>query len=246
MTGVKKFDWRDCVGQYRLYYLVRSMHLLATLMCALIVVAWFVNVANFAELAGLYDEASAKAKDEMKEKIDDSYEKLNHVVGISLVLEAALLAFMAGGFLLFFPACIVMFRRVERRLDAIIQEMNLRSDVGTVFLPYEFSPPASHTLDRTQVEMQIVEARAFLGSMKSAAASQRQRFRLCLMLVLTSLVVYASNQLFVIISSITLERSSACLSCGECQTVCPTLPSLYFFNTLAGAAVHVDVVQSHP
>jgi hypothetical protein len=84
-----------------------------------------------------------KAKDEMKEKIDDSYEKLNHVVGISLVLEAALLAFMAGGFLLFFPACIVMFRRVERRLKTIMQEMSLRSDVGTVFLPYEFSPAAA-------------------------------------------------------------------------------------------------------
>jgi hypothetical protein len=66
-----------------------------------------------------------------------------------------------------------MFSRVERRLDTIIQEMNLRSDVGTAFLPYEFSAPASRTLDRTQLEMPIVEARTFLGSMKAAAASQR-------------------------------------------------------------------------
>ncbi len=245
MTGDNRFDWRDCVGQYRLYYLVRCMHLLATLLCVLIVVAWIVNVANFAGLAGLYDEASVKAKDEMKEKIDDSYEKLNHVAGITLVLEAAVLVFMAGGFLLFFPACIVMFRRVERRLDAIIQEMNLRSDVGTVFLPYEFSAPSSRTLDRTQIEMQIVEARTFLGSIKSAAAAQRQRFGLCLALVLAALVVFASNQLFVVFFSITLERSSECASCGKCQTVRLILPSLYFCNTLAGTTAHVDLVQSH-
>ena len=85
MTGVERFDWRDCVGQYRLYYLVRSTHLLATLLCVLIVVAWFVNVAYFAELAGLYDKASAEGKDkkEMNDKIIASYEKLNRVVGIA-------------------------------------------------------------------------------------------------------------------------------------------------------------------
>ena len=93
MTGVERFDWRDCVGQYRLYYLVRSTHLLATLLCVLIVVAWFVNVAYFAELAGLYDEASAEGKDKlgagMIDKIKASLEKLNRVVGITLILEAA-------------------------------------------------------------------------------------------------------------------------------------------------------------
>ena len=81
---------------------------------------------------------------------------------------------MASAFLLFFPACIVMFRRVERRLDAIIQEMNLRSDLGTVFLPYEFSPAAADGA-RSQVEMQVVEARAFLGRLKCAAAAQVRR-----------------------------------------------------------------------
>jgi len=250
MTGVKRFDWRDCVGQYRLYYLVRSTHLLATLLCVLIVVAWFVNVAYFAELAGLYDEASAEGKDklgaEMIDKIKASLEKLNRVVGITLILEAALLAFMAGAFLLFFPACIVMFSRVERRLDTIIQEMNLRSDVGTAFLPYEFSAPASRTLDRTQVEMPIVEARTFLGSMKAAAASQRNRFTLCLVLVLAALVVFASKQLFVVIFSITLKVNLDCApDCGKCQTVRFILPSLYFCNTLVGISAYVDMVPAH-
>ena len=32
--GSKRFDWRDCVGQYKLYYLVRSMHAVAMLLCA--------------------------------------------------------------------------------------------------------------------------------------------------------------------------------------------------------------------
>ena len=248
MTGVERFDWRDCVGQYRLYYLVRSTHLLATLLCVLIVVAWFVNVANSVELAGLYDEASAEGKDkkEMNDKIIASYEKLNRVVGIATLLEAALLAFMAGAFLLFFPACIVMFSRVERRLDTIIQEMSLRSDVGTAFLPYEFSAPASRTLDRTQVEMPIVEARTFLGSMKAAAASQRNRFTLCLVLVLAALVVFASKQLFVVIFSITLKVNLDCApDCGKCQTVRFILPSLYFCNTLVGISAYVDMVPAH-
>ena len=247
MTGVERFDWRDCVGQYRLYYLVRSTHLLATLLCVLIVVAWFVNVANSVELAGLYDEASAEGKDkkEMNDKIIASYEKLNRVVGIATLLEAALLAFMAGAFLLFFPACIVMFSRVERRLDTIIQEMNLRSDVGTAFLPYEFSAPASRTLDRTQLEMPIVEARTFLGSMKAAAASQRNRFTLCLVLVLAALVVFASKLLFVVMFTINLNYNTECTPCGKCQTVRFILPSLYFCNTLVGSTAHVDMVQLH-
>jgi hypothetical protein len=54
-------------------------------------------------------------------------------------LEAFVLVSMAVAFQIFFPACIVMFRRVERRLAAMIQEMSLRTDIGSAFLPYEFS-----------------------------------------------------------------------------------------------------------
>ena len=90
--------------------------------------------------------------------------------------------------------------------------------------------------------MPVVEAREFLKRMKSAAAAQRRRFVLCLVirykvyaseiessrhichnlsqvLVLLSLLVFASNQLFVVRFSITLQRSSDCVDCGACQTV---------------------------
>ena len=92
------------------------------------------------------------------EKIKAHLERTSTATTVSRVIEAIIGMIMAGGFLLFFPACIVMFRRVERRLKTIIQEMSLRSDVGSVFLPYEFSAPASRTVDRSQVEMQVVEA----------------------------------------------------------------------------------------
>ena len=207
MTGVEKFDWRDCVGQYRLYYLVRSLHVLAMLLCGLSIVARVVAAAFGFEAAKLYDEAAAACNAEgtdtrsaadreiwnVAKSTSDG--KTGEAVSASRVIEAAVLVLTAGAFLLFFPACIVMFRRVERRLDAIMQEMNHRSDLGTVFLPYEFSPAAADGA-RSQVEMQVVEARAFLGRLKSAAAEQGMRFFLCLLLVLAALVVRAAFAVF--------------------------------------------------
>jgi len=88
-------------------------------------------------------------------------------------------------YMLFSPACIVMFRRVERRLDAIIEEMNLRSGVGTVLLPFEFSPEAvcassgkSRSADApTQIELPVTSGggsrvfrEALLGSCCTAQA----------------------------------------------------------------------------
>jgi hypothetical protein len=59
---------------------------------------------------------------------------------------------------------------MKSRLDSIKQEMNHRSDIGTVFLPQEFSPAAADG-EQIQLEMQVVEARAFLDRMKSAAVA---------------------------------------------------------------------------
>jgi hypothetical protein len=148
-------------------------------------------------------------------------------------LEVAIRVLMALCFLLFFPACIVMFRRVERRLDAIMQEMNHRSDLGTVFLPYEFSPTAAdgarsqaemqvaETTNgaRSQVEMQVVEARAFLSQMKSAAAVQSMRFWLCLALVLVALIVQSLLAVFIAAYSVGLEKNPDCGDCDSCQIV---------------------------
>ncbi len=138
---------------------MRALHVLAVLLCSLVIVAWCVTAAFCAELAALYDGSAAAPRNAQGQlassylsSIDASYSRLNRAAGYSLVFEAAVLTLTAAGFLLFFPACIVMFNRVEHRLASILKEMDHRSDVGCVFLPFEFSPPAARTLDRTQVE----------------------------------------------------------------------------------------------
>jgi hypothetical protein len=148
------------------------------------------------------DTRSAADRENWLDALSTAEEKVIGSLASSRVIEAAVLVLTACAFLLFFPACIVMFRRVERRLDAIIQEMNHRSDLGTVFLPYEFSPAAADGA-RSQVEMQVVEARAFLGRLKSAAADQGMRFFLCLLLVLAALVVRAAFALFTVVATLT-------------------------------------------
>jgi hypothetical protein len=141
---------------------------------------------------------------------------------VAAAFEAAIRVLMAVSFLLFFPACIVMFRRVERRLNNIIKEMSHRSDVGNVFLPYEFSPGGAQSQvemqdgAQSQVEMQVVDARAFLSRMKSAAAAQRMRFFLCMVLVLFALVAQATI-FFLVSLAIYVFNSSVNDDCGECE-----------------------------
>ena len=67
--------------------------------------------------------------------------------------------------------------------------------------------------------MQVVEARAFLGRLKSAAAEQGMRFFLCLLLVLAALVVRASFAVFTVVASIDSTRNISCGDCGSCQSV---------------------------
>jgi hypothetical protein len=193
-------------------------------------VARVVAAAFGVEVDKLYDEAAAACNAEGTDTrsaadqeiwmvaISTADEKVNESLAASQVIVAAVLVLTAGAFLLFSPACIVMFRRVERRLDAIMQEMNHRSDLGTVFLPYEFSPAAADGA-RSQVEMQVVEARAFLGRLKSAAAEQGMRFFLCLLLVLAALVVRAALAVFTAVAFIDSEHDPACDHCGSCQSV---------------------------
>jgi hypothetical protein len=231
--GNRRFDWRDCVGQYKMYYLVRALHVVTMALCVLHVVARFVNVAHFAESARLQAEAAAACdaegrdtrslsdKQEWSERVLASQKNTAIAHAPAAVLEGAVLTVTAGGFLLFSPACIVMFRRLERKLHAIVQEMSLRSEVGTVFLPFEFSPEASDGA-RTQLEMTVVEARAFLGRMKSAAASQCRRFLLCLVLVLAALVIQALDALFtafVHIHPFFAKPNPSCDYCGSCQSI---------------------------
>jgi hypothetical protein len=235
MTGVQRFDLRDCIGQYKLYYLVRSMHIFVILLCVLNVFARIAIAAVSAESALLHLKAvaacdaggnDARSVTDQQQPFNNLDTVLTNAVAASCVLEAAVLVLTVGAFLLFFPTCIVMFRRVERRLDAIMQEMNLRSDLGTVFLPYEFSPAAADGA-RSQVEMQVVEARAFLSRLKTAAAAQEWKFFLCLLLVLLALVARMSLAVFL---STLIGAHTPCQRCDSCQSV-EGLKKLWFSHT---------------
>ncbi len=238
------FDWRDCVGQYALYYWVRYMHVIAMVLCALNVVARIVVSAFRSEAAQLLDHAAAEtgadgsdtgssaAINAIVEKYLQVLQRSYASVFAAQVIEASVLVLVAVSFLLIFPAVIVMFRRVERRLDGILQEMNLRSDVGNAFLPFEFSPSGSET----QIEMQIVEARRFLRDIKSSAAAQRKRFLFCLLLASTALIALASFATFVayaIAIGQTSFTSTLNLACGPCES-CQSLGFIsmqWYYNT---------------
>ncbi len=223
-----RFDWRDCVGQYALYYLVRNLHKVAMLLCAFDVIARASAAGFRGQAAGLFQQAAdatdrdgsdTSASRDIFSFIGNSFEGAGISIAVSHILEAAVLVLEAFAFLLFFPACIVMFRRVERRLATIIHEMSLRSDHGNVFLPFEFSSPAAEG-SQTQVELPIVEARLFLQTMKSSATAQRRRFLFCLLFVLVTLLALASHAVFIVY--FTLDTGSvnpSCHQCGPCQPI---------------------------
>jgi hypothetical protein len=218
------------------------MHVIAVALCALIVMARVTLAAFAAQKAALFDQDAAaydaqgndlrsdSAKEDFKNQNSAASEKVEKTIAASKVLEAAVFLFMAGGFLLFSPACIIMFRRVERRLDAIIQEMSLRSDLGTVFLPFEFSPPAADG-SQSQVEMQIVEARAFLGRLAAVASAQRWRFVLCMLLVLASLLLPAVDSFFnAVIALAPQNQNKACGICESCQRTEFLMQTWYYYR----------------
>ena len=230
-----KFDFRDCVGQYKMYYLVRSMSYVALFLAALHLAARVVQGSLLAESAASFVRAAASlnatdsATDETRsilETIDSRNTGPSSAVSKSLF--AVTMVFMCTMYMLFSPACIVMFRRVERRLDAIIEEMNLRSGVGTVLLPFEFSPEAvcassgkSRNADvPTQIELPVEEARGFLEKLSSAAAAQHRRFLLCLALVQVCLLLLASGSVFSALANRSLVSANhGCNRCGPCQPV---------------------------
>ncbi len=166
------------------------------LLCSLNVVARCVLAAYRAEKAGLFDEAAAACDAEGKDTrspsaIKDwqsrdsaSSENREKSLFATRFLEAFVLVMMAFSFQLFFPACLVMFRRVERKLDSIIQEMSLRSDIGSVFLPFEFSAAAADgtktqvwsSLRAMRLHIQLMFRRSCQSSKQGlfSAASDRQ------------------------------------------------------------------------
>jgi hypothetical protein len=225
----KKFDWRDCIGEYALYYWVRSMHVIAMVGCSLYLAVRCVVAGFRAEVAGISIQAAASTDvNGADTSTSKSYmnstawlnanDKQNQAWASASVIEAATLVFVASGFVLFFPAIIVMFGRVEQKMEGLIMEMENRTDVGNAFLPVEFLPREADG-SVTQEEMPIVEVRRYLRDIEAAAALQRRRFSLCLVLVAAALVALAIRAVFVVSFGFNSKLDPGCGPCESCQTV---------------------------
>ncbi len=226
-TG-KKFDLRDCIGEYALYYWVRSMHVIAMVACSLHLVVCCVIAGFHAEAAGIYIQAAAStdvnggdtdtSKSYFNTTLQNAFDRTGKALATAGVIEATTLVFVASGILMFFPTIIVMFRRVERKMEGLILEMDHRSDVGNAFLPVEFSPHAADE-SATQTEMPIVEVRQYLRDIEASAALQRRRFALCLLLVTASLIALASRAVFRTSIAFKSKFNPDCGQCESCQEV---------------------------
>ena len=203
------------------------MHVIAMVACSLLLVARCVAAGFRAELAGILKQAAAST-DVNGGDTDTSRSYMNTAIttddkqvqaqAAANVIEAATLVFVASGFMLFFPAIIVMFRRVERKMEGLILEMDHRSDVGNAFLPVEFSPRAADG-SVTQTEMPIVEVRQYLRDIEASAALQRRRFLLCLLLVMAALIALTLSAVFVASYMFNSSRNPDCGPCESCQEV---------------------------
>jgi hypothetical protein len=111
MTGVKRFDWRDCIWPVQAV-LVRSMHIFVILLCVLNVFARIVIAAVSAERALLQVEAAAacdvgcndaRSVTDQQKPINRLSTVIENSVTASCVLEALVLVLTCGAFLLFSP-----------------------------------------------------------------------------------------------------------------------------------------------
>jgi hypothetical protein len=110
---------------------------------------------------------------------------------------------------------------VERKLEALLRELHLRTDVGNAFLPFEFSPAAAEGSE-TQTEMPIVDARQYLRDLQSSAVAQRRRFVFCLLFVTLALLSLSSHALFIAISYFQTARNPD-PDCGLCDGSCQSV-----------------------
>ncbi len=233
-STIQRDDWRDCIGQYTLYNWVRYMNRIAITICSTNIVVRLILVGFRTQVVVLFREAAAatdvqggetRLSLDIWQTINNLRVRDGNTLAVSRALEASVLVLVASSYILFFPACIVMFRRVERRLDTILHEMDLRSDVGNVFLPLEFSTPEVDG-SITQNEMPITEARQFLRTIKSAASAQRRRFLVCLVLALTCLVALASLAIFTTFFASNEDPPALNTVCGRCDPSCQDLRNI--------------------
>jgi hypothetical protein len=241
--GAVGWEPRDCIGEYALAKWHRGIAAAIFLLNVISVVARIALIvfrlqrARMADLAAAACDAQGRATvqswaymalEDSSSKFsvasaEHSIEKSGDIAtSVSRACEAIALFITCGAYLIFFPVSIVMFSRVERRLAGVLQEMSHRTDVGDVFLPFEFSPHNSQDLanevsagDLTQIQMEIGQARKFLGSLRESAAKQRERFfwtcTVMLVMLLASAVSAALRAYFA-------QYDRMAPNCGRCDT----------------------------
>jgi hypothetical protein len=229
------------------------------ILCSVHIASRVVTAGFFAQMASNFDQA-ASATDRNGDDAKASRDFLAQNIvptdrflisfSVSRGLEAVVLVFVASGFMLFFPAIIVMFSRVERKMQGLIQEMSYRTNQGTAFLPFEFSPRATDGSE-TQTEMPIEDVRQYMIDIKSAAAIQRRRFIFVLVRSLIGLIALASQATFVAATfAFNAQYNAACGSCdASCQTVAYLIFSWYtstpeFFPLVASSSAILPLIFS--
>jgi hypothetical protein len=229
MTNDGKFDFRDCIGQYRLFYMVRRLNQLALVNCVCIIVVRIVAMSFEVRAADLFEQAATlcdtqgeatNASDVAFEQANDALEQNSRTDSAQFFMEAAVFLLVFASFLLFFPACIVMFHRVEKKVASYICEMDLRPDNGSVFLPPEFSSQSETGARGDQIEMQAGQARQLLGALQAAADAQKKRYLLCFAVMLLALLTQSTHSLLIsIVSSQGADENPKCNACDPCQSL---------------------------
>jgi hypothetical protein len=143
----------------------------------------------------------------------------NTANSVARISEAAALVVMSVAVSMFFPVCIVMFRRVELRLAGVLQEMDHRPDAAPVVLPFEFSPLKPDGAEsEEQIAMRCGDARKVLRTLRSAAAKQKRRFISAASIVLVMLFGRACYSLLRMYAFFPNIQNRNCKPCGACQS----------------------------
>jgi len=176
MTNDDTFDFRDCIGQYRLYCMVRRLNpwALASCVCFIAVritaMTFGMRTADLLEqaatLCGTQGEAT-NASNVAFGQSNDALEQYMRINAVQLFMQAAAVLLVFASFILFFPACIIMFHRVEKKVVSYIHEMDLRPDNGIVFSLQSFQA-------RVKPVPSVIKLRCQLGRPEQCWARCRQ------------------------------------------------------------------------
>ena len=125
MANDGKFDFRDCIGQYRLYYMVRRLNQLALAICVCFIAVRIAAMAFGVRHADLLEQAATlcgsqgeatDASDVAFEQVNDAEAKGNRIESAQFLMQAAAFLLAFASFILFCPECLILFRRVENKV----------------------------------------------------------------------------------------------------------------------------------